>query len=104
MILILKCGKYRVIHELSIFSFETTRKECLVYIFYHLWPAGRKLQSAFPWCICLRMRTCPSFVSKLQAPIMADAEETLYCLCQQPYDEMRFMIECEVCLDWFHGR
>ncbi|XP_064632054.1 histone lysine demethylase PHF8-like isoform X2 [Lineus longissimus] len=31
------------------------------------------------------------------------AEETVYCLCRQPYDETRFMIECDVCKDWFHG-
>ena len=31
------------------------------------------------------------------------SEETVYCLCRQPYDETRFMIECNVCKDWFHG-
>ncbi|XP_050408244.1 lysine-specific demethylase phf2 [Patella vulgata] len=30
-------------------------------------------------------------------------EEELYCSCRSPYDETRFMIECEVCKDWFHG-
>uniref|UniRef100_UPI00358FF6CA lysine-specific demethylase 7B-like n=1 Tax=Myxine glutinosa TaxID=7769 RepID=UPI00358FF6CA len=27
----------------------------------------------------------------------------LYCLCRLPYDVTRFMIECDVCNDWFHG-
>ncbi|CAH1784410.1 unnamed protein product [Owenia fusiformis] len=35
---------------------------------------------------------------------MASAEETLYCLCRKPYDKTQFMIECESCKDWFHGR
>ena len=30
-------------------------------------------------------------------------DDTLYCLCQQPYDSSRFMIECDICHDWFHG-
>uniref|UniRef100_A0A4W3GQU1 Lysine (K)-specific demethylase 7Ab n=1 Tax=Callorhinchus milii TaxID=7868 RepID=A0A4W3GQU1_CALMI len=31
------------------------------------------------------------------------AAAPVYCLCQQPYDVNRFMIECDVCKDWFHG-
>ncbi|KAM6200934.1 lysine-specific demethylase 7A [Rhynchocyon petersi] len=27
----------------------------------------------------------------------------VYCVCRQPYDVSRFMIECDVCKDWFHG-
>ncbi|XP_012941200.1 lysine-specific demethylase 7A [Aplysia californica] len=34
---------------------------------------------------------------------MASDEEPIYCLCRLPYDETRFMIECDVCKDWFHG-
>ncbi|XP_064605290.1 histone lysine demethylase PHF8-like isoform X2 [Liolophura sinensis] len=34
---------------------------------------------------------------------MASEEETLYCSCRQPYDETKFMIECDVCKEWFHG-
>ncbi len=30
--------------------------------------------------------------------------EGLYCLCRRPYQESEFMIECDVCKDWFHGR
>ncbi|ROL51635.1 Lysine-specific demethylase 7B [Anabarilius grahami] len=33
---------------------------------------------------------------------MATAQ--LYCVCRQPYDVSRFMIECDICKDWFHGR
>ncbi|KAF6091231.1 PHD finger protein 8 [Phyllostomus discolor] len=28
----------------------------------------------------------------------------VYCLCRLPYDVTRFMIECDMCQDWFHGR
>uniref|UniRef100_A0A8C1Q600 Lysine (K)-specific demethylase 7Ab n=1 Tax=Cyprinus carpio TaxID=7962 RepID=A0A8C1Q600_CYPCA len=35
------------------------------------------------------------------APKMATAQ--LYCVCRQPYDVSRFMIECDICKDWFHG-
>ncbi|XP_071081601.1 histone lysine demethylase PHF8-like isoform X3 [Haliotis cracherodii] len=34
---------------------------------------------------------------------MASDTEPIYCLCRQPYDETLFMIECDVCKDWFHG-
>lgn len=32
------------------------------------------------------------------------AAAPLYCVCRQPYDFNRFMIECDICNDWFHGR
>ena len=36
---------------------------------------------------------------------MADQdEEEVYCLCRRPYDPSEFMIECDICNDWFHGR
>jgi len=31
-------------------------------------------------------------------------EEKVYCLCRRPYEEDEFMIQCDVCNDWFHGR
>ncbi|XP_060759795.1 lysine-specific demethylase 7A isoform X1 [Neoarius graeffei] len=31
------------------------------------------------------------------------AAAPLYCVCRQPYDLNRFMIECDICKDWFHG-
>ncbi|XP_071807682.1 histone lysine demethylase PHF8-like [Asterias amurensis] len=33
--------------------------------------------------------------STIRAPV--------YCICRQPYDAARFMIECDTCQDWFHG-
>ncbi len=38
---------------------------------------------------------------------MAEADkedDDVYCLCRRPYQESEFMIECDVCKDWFHGR
>lgn len=32
------------------------------------------------------------------------ASVPVYCLCRLPYDVTRFMIECDICQDWFHGR
>ncbi|XP_065909719.1 lysine-specific demethylase 7B-like [Dysidea avara] len=29
--------------------------------------------------------------------------DELYCLCRKPYSPSQFMIECDVCKDWFHG-
>jgi hypothetical protein len=26
----------------------------------------------------------------------------IYCLCRQPYDELRPMLSCDHCNDWFH--
>ncbi|XP_062522565.1 lysine-specific demethylase 7A-like isoform X2 [Corticium candelabrum] len=34
---------------------------------------------------------------------MADDNSIVYCICKQPYDPEQFMIECDVCKDWFHG-
>uniref|UniRef100_A0A8C7Q9D3 Lysine (K)-specific demethylase 7Ab n=1 Tax=Oncorhynchus mykiss TaxID=8022 RepID=A0A8C7Q9D3_ONCMY len=34
---------------------------------------------------------------------MAMAAAPLYCVCRQSYDVSRFMIECDICNDWFHG-
>ncbi|XP_071960096.1 histone lysine demethylase PHF8-like isoform X2 [Antedon mediterranea] len=31
------------------------------------------------------------------------ASDPVYCICKQPYDVSLFMIECNVCNDWFHG-
>ncbi|KAK2892651.1 hypothetical protein Q8A67_012639 [Cirrhinus molitorella] len=31
------------------------------------------------------------------------AAAPLYCVCRQRYDFNRFMIECDICKDWFHG-
>jgi len=32
-----------------------------------------------------------------------DDPERLWCICQQPHNN-RFMICCDICLDWFHGK
>ena len=42
--------------------------------------------------------------SKREPVVMAEAEEDLYCLCRRPYQDSEFMIECDICKDWFHGR
>ncbi|XP_071487363.1 histone lysine demethylase PHF8-like [Diadema antillarum] len=31
------------------------------------------------------------------------ASSLVYCICKEAYDDTRFMIECDVCKDWFHG-
>uniref|UniRef100_A0A8C4I2L9 PHD finger protein 8 n=1 Tax=Dicentrarchus labrax TaxID=13489 RepID=A0A8C4I2L9_DICLA len=42
-------------------------------------------------------------VGKLLALNINLANKRLYCLCRLPYDVTRFMIECDICQDWFHG-
>merc|ERR1719154_296121 len=32
-----------------------------------------------------------------------DDPDRLWCVCQQPHNN-RFMICCDICLDWFHGK
>ncbi|CAL4140098.1 unnamed protein product, partial [Meganyctiphanes norvegica] len=32
------------------------------------------------------------------------ALDVIYCLCGQSTDLSRFMIQCDICKDWFHGR
>lgn len=48
----------------------------------------------------------PQSVSSLKmAGAAAIAAATpVYCVCREPYDVSRFMIECDICKDWFHGR
>lgn len=31
-------------------------------------------------------------------------EKDIYCICQKPYVDGQFMIECGKCNEWFHGR
>ena len=35
---------------------------------------------------------------------MNDNGSALYCICKSEYREDEFMIECDKCKDWFHGR
>ncbi len=35
---------------------------------------------------------------------MAGEEVELYCVCRQPYRTDQFMIECDICKEWFHGK
>ena len=35
---------------------------------------------------------------------MSDNDTELYCVCQKRYEDGEFMIECEKCNGWFHGR
>lgn len=42
-----------------------------------------------------RYRTLQGQVKMATVPV--------YCLCRLPYDVTRFMIECDMCQDWFHG-
>eukprot|EP00761_Pharyngomonas_kirbyi_P002979 gb/GECH01002983.1/.p1 GENE.gb/GECH01002983.1/~~gb/GECH01002983.1/.p1 ORF type:complete len:380 (+),score=87.70 gb/GECH01002983.1/:1-1140(+) len=37
-------------------------------------------------------------------PKSEDGEETLYCVCRQPYNPSMWMIACDICDGWFHGR
>lgn len=46
----------------------------------------------------------PRFIPALFGDSRKMAAAPLYCVCRQPYDVSRFMIECDICKDWFHGR
>ncbi|XP_077195941.1 lysine-specific demethylase 7A isoform X1 [Paroedura picta] len=37
------------------------------------------------------------------AATTATSAAPVYCVCREPYDVSRFMIECDICKDWFHG-
>lgn len=45
--------------------------------------------------ILAHCRTLQGLVKMASVPV--------YCLCRLPYDVTRFMIECDMCQDWFHG-
>lgn len=52
----------------------------------------------------LRVKSPPRFIPALFGDSRKMAAVPLYCVCRQPYDVSRFMIECDICKDWFHGR
>ncbi len=37
-----------------------------------------------------------------QAVVLMQESAKIYCLCRQPYDELRPMLSCDHCNDWFH--
>ncbi len=37
-----------------------------------------------------------------QAVMLMQESAKIYCLCRQPYDELRPMLSCDHCNDWFH--
>ena len=43
-------------------------------------------------------------VQILSEPVTMLLQESakIYCLCRQPYDELRPMLSCDHCSDWFH--
>lgn len=40
-------------------------------------------------------------ISQAKRNNMADS---LYCICRQTYDPSQFMIQCDSCEEWYHGR
>lgn len=61
--------------------------------------------SALPSGISGRpVKSPPRFIPALFGDSRKMAAVPLYCVCRQPYDVNRFMIECDICKDWFHGR
>ena len=33
-----------------------------------------------------------------------ESDDETYCLCRRAYTDGDFMIQCDICKDWFHGR
>ncbi|XP_039338961.1 lysine-specific demethylase 7A [Mauremys reevesii] len=52
---------------------------------------------------CWRGRVAQSVSSLKMAGAAAATATPVYCVCREPYDVSRFMIECDICKDWFHG-
>lgn len=51
-----------------------------------------------------RCSSCsPSSLSRRSCELNM-ATVPVYCICRLPYDVTQFMIECDACKDWFHGR
>lgn len=50
------------------------------------------------------VKSPPRIIPALFGDSRKMAAVPLYCVCRQPYDVNRFMIECDICKDWFHGR
>jgi hypothetical protein len=39
-----------------------------------------------------------------QSGVSTAGDSSLYCICHRPYDEREFMIGCDECGNWFHGK
>lgn len=66
---------------------------------------GSRARSARPSGISGRwVKSPPRSIPALFGDSRKMAAAPLYCVCRQPYDVSRFMIECDICKDWFHGR
>lgn len=64
-----------------------------------------RLHSVLPSSISgWSVKSPPRFIPALFGDSRKMAAVPLYCVCRQPYDVNRFMIECDTCKDWFHGR
>jgi len=42
--------------------------------------------------------------SKKPVRFEEENHEPLYCVCRQPHTRGIFMIQCDACDEWFHGR
>ncbi|XP_044297251.1 lysine-specific demethylase 7A isoform X3 [Varanus komodoensis] len=47
--------------------------------------------------------TATTTAAAAAATTAATSATPVYCVCREPYDVSRFMIECDICKDWFHG-
>lgn len=66
----------------------------------------RQFHHVFPWGLksFFEFRNTFCHLTNWKFVLHNMASVPVYCLCRLPYDVTRFMIECDICQDWFHGR
>lgn len=105
---------------IELFSFVTlssmkifTFSPCRFFIFVHLnlWFSSRfPLGFSFRTSSHMSRRQTANEKNKLKQPTTNQQDEQRYCICQKREDEFTeqdnndFMIECDGCNGWFHGR
>lgn len=56
------------------------------------------------WIPCVSQLRKRGVTSYLQEESKMAEGSQCYCICRKPYDSTQFMIGCDSCGEWFHGR
>jgi len=73
-----------------------------IFIIYYYYYFLDSIPRGFPVCYpASRQRGVTSYLQE-ESKMAEDSQ--CYCICRKPYDSSQFMIGCDSCGEWFHGR
>ncbi|KAJ3157927.1 Lysine-specific demethylase 7A [Geranomyces variabilis] len=65
-------------------------------------PASRRISATTPTGVVGQPGPPPR--AKKPPKTNTTISNELYCICRKPWDGKQFMIECDMCREWFHGK